>query len=413
MRVSIITKFAVRSLGRNVRRTLLSVVGIGIGCAVALFLTAFMRASNQMRVRAIAESGFGHARIVPIEWERTRDNELRLPDWEVALETARSTDGVKVAAPHARVTALLAFGTRVAGVEMVGVDPPAEQQTSRLVLAVSAGRYLRTGDRGVTVIGSTIAERLDVELDDDLLLTVVRGDGEMEYAMLRIVGIINTGSREIDGSICHITLEDLERLTGVVGAGEITLTFDDPRKTDRLAAQLEERVPEGDAVLTWKQVVPAQGADYESDRAFMNLLMGIVVVVVVLGITSAQLTAILERKREFAVLMALGMKGLQVIRLVLVETVTLGILGAAAGLLLALPPVYYTATRGLNFAAILGGDSAISGVLFDPIFYSDMGVWMIPYALFVALISTLIAAVWPAWYAFNTDPTSALSLREA
>ena len=411
MRASLISRFAVRTLGRNARRTLLSVVGVGIGCALAVFITAFMRGGMQIRVRSIAESGFGHARIAPAGWERTRDHELRLQDWQADLETARASDGVRVAAPHARSQALLAFGTQVAGVEMLGVDPPAEQQTNRLIRAIAQGRYLERGDQGATVIGSTIAERLDVELDDDLLLTVVRRDGQMQYAMLRIVGIARTGSRDIDASICHVTLADLERLTGFAGAGEITLTFEDPAEIDRLAARLRNSLLPGDVVLTWKEVLPEQGGDAASDRAFMNLLVGIVVVVVILGVTSAQLTAMLERRREFAVLMALGMKSVQVIRLVLIEAAALGALGAAAGLLLAGPLVYYTATVGIDFASLMEGDLTVSGVLFDPVLYSDMGLWMVPHAVLVALLATLVAALYPTWYVLKTDASSALSLR--
>lgn len=413
MSISLTNKFAVRTLGRSKRRTLLSVIGVGVGCAVALFLAAFMRGANEMRVRSIADSGFGHLRIAPGDWEKSRENALRLQDWRTELETARSMEGVKVAAPHARSTALLAFGTRVAGVELLGVDPPAEQAISRIARAVSEGRYLESGDRGVTVVGSAIAEGLEVELDDDLFLTVVREGGEMEYAMLRIVGIVHTGSRDLDAAICHVTLEDIQQLTGLDGAGEITITLHAARKVEQTASTLRTVIPEGDDVLTWREVQPAQGADFESDKAFTNLFVGIVVVVVMLGITSAQLTAILERRREFAVLMALGMKGIQVIRLVLVEAAALGVLGAAAGLLLAMPLVYYTATTGIDFSSFLGEAGSISGVLFDPVMYSDMGLWMIPHALFVALISTLVAALYPAWYAVKTDPTSALSLREA
>ena len=413
MSISLTTRFAVRTLGRSKRRTLLSVIGVGVGCGVALFLTAFMHGANEMRVQSIADSGFGHLRIAPGGWEKTRENDLRLQDWRKALDAVSAMEGVRVAAPHARSTALLAFGTRVAGVQLLGVDPPAEAALSRLVRAVSEGRYLKTGDEGVTVIGSTIAERLDVTLDDDLLLTVVGKGGQMAYAMLRIVGIAHTGSRDLDASICHVTLEDVERLTGLNGAGEITVTLRDLGDLDRAVSHLRTTIPEGDDVLTWKEVQPAQGADSESDKAFTNLFVGIVVIVVILGITSAQLTAILDRRREFAVLIALGMKGLQVTRLVLVEAAVLGVLGAAAGLLLAMPLVYYTATTGIDFGAVMGGETSISGVLFDPVMYSDMGLWMIPHALFVALASTLIATLYPAYYAVRTNPTSALSLREA
>jgi ABC-type lipoprotein release transport system permease subunit len=321
-------------------------------------------------------------------------------------------DGVKIATPHARSTALLAFGTKAVGVEIVGVDPVVEQKLNRLIRAIGEGRYLEPEDAGVTVIGSTVAERLDVELGDELLLSIVGKGGQMEYAMVRIVGIVRTGSREIDGSICHVALADIEMFTGYQGLGDITVLFDDPRRIGRTAAELQGALPEGDLVLTWKEIIPAQGGDMDSDRVFMTLIAGIVVVVVVLGVTSAQLTAILERKRELAVLMALGMRHFHVMRLVLIEAAVVGVLGAAAGLLLATPLVYHTSTKGFNFAALMGGDSAMSGVLFDPVFYSDMGAWMIPHALTVALVSTFIAALYPALFAVRTNPASALTLRE-
>ncbi len=413
MSTPIIAKFAVRTLGRNVRRTLLSVVGIGIGVAIAVFMTAFMRGSTQMRVRAIAESGFGHVKVVPADWDKSRDNDLRLTDWEAELAAVRATRGVKAAAPHARSTALLGFGTRVAGVEMLGVDPVAEAETSRLVRAIDEGRYLRDGDRDAVVVGRTITNRLEVELDDDLLLTVVSKGGEMEYAMLNIVGIIETGSRDMDASICHVMLEDIERLTGREGAGDISVTLDDPLQMDAAVSRLRAVVSPEDDVLTWMVVVPAQGGDYQSDKGFMNILAGTVLVVVILGIAGAQLTAVLERRREFAVLIALGMKASQVVRLILLEAVAMAVMGAAVGLLLAWFPLHETATKGIDFSTMMGGDLAMSGVLFDPIMYSVPGLWVLPYALVIAFVSTLIAAVYPAVFALRTDPTSALSLREA
>lgn len=413
MSAPLIGKYAVRTLGRNVRRTFLSVVGIGIGVAIAIFMTAFMNGSTQMRVRAIAESGFGHVMVAHSDWNVSRDSDLRLTDWEDELEAVRAMPGVKVAAPHTRTTALLAFGTRVSGVQMLGVDPAAEAASSRLVLAVSEGRYLQDGDSDVAVVGSTIADRLDVELEDDLLVTVVDAAGEMEYAMLRIVGIIDTGSRDMDASICHVTLADVERLTKLPGAGEISVTLDEPLKMDSMVPRLKEVVSPSDDVLTWMQVVPAQGGDYQSDKGFMNMLSGTVIVVVMLGIAGAQLTAILERRREFAVLIALGMKSSQVVRLILFEAVVLAVMGAAIGLLLAWWPVHYTATVGFDFSTLLGEELSMSGVLLEPIIYSIPGAWIFAHAIIIALVSTLIAAVYPAVYALRTDPTSALSLREA
>lgn len=404
-------RYALRSLGRSRRRTLLSILGVGLGCAIAVFSTAFMRGGRELRIRAISESGYGHARIVPQGWEQSRRDELRLQDGPAALAAARGLEGVEVVAAHARVQGLLAFGTRVAGVRVLGVDPLVEPRLNRLVRAIDEGRYLQPDDEGAVVVGRALVERLDVELGDDLLLTLARFDGELEYAMLRIVGIVSTGSKEIDAEICHVTLSELARLTGLEGAAEVSVAFADPQEIDALTAELAQRI-EGDAVLSWREVLPAMGGDAAGDKAFSNLFIGIVIAVVVLGVTSAQLTALLERRREFAVLMALGMKSARLLYLIFFETALVGVLGAILGLLLASPLVWYIATVGVDFSGVMGDDLAITGVFFDPIIYADMGMWMLPYSFFVGFSSTVFAALYPAWSALRQSSAAALSLRE-
>ena len=409
---SLSIRYALRSLGRSRRRTGLSILGVGLGCAIALFATAFMRGGQTMRVQAISQSGYGHLRIAPAGWEQSRRDELRLQDSAAALEAVRGLEGVAVVAPHVRVQGLLAFGTRVAGVQLLGVDPAAEPQLNRLVRTIDEGRYLQAGDEGAVVVGKALVERLDVELGDDLLLTLTRADGEMEYAMLRIVGIISTGSRTIDETICHAMLADVEKMTGLKGVAEVSVAFADPQQVAALSAELAQRV-QGDEVLTWREVLPAMRGDEAADRAFSSFFIVVVAAVVILGVTSAQLTAMLERRREFAVLMALGLGERKLVGLVLFESVFMGVLGAILGLLLALPLVWHTATAGIDFSAAMGDDMTVMGVFFDPIIYADMGLWMLPYAFGLGLCATLLAALYPAWSATRLDPAAALSQRDA
>ena len=201
MKLSISTRYAICSLRRHLRRTILAILGIGLGSAVCLFMIAFVRGEGKMMLKAAAESGAGHLRVVPAQWPETRENDLRLGDWENIRDLMRDTEGITVVTPHARTEGLLAFGTRVAGVEILAVDPDTERQTNRLVRNISQGDYLQAGATGTTVIGSALAERLDVEIDDLLMVTVAGADGEMSSAMLRIVGMAETGSEEIDSAI--------------------------------------------------------------------------------------------------------------------------------------------------------------------------------------------------------------------
>ncbi len=401
-------KYALRSQLRHPRRTALSVVGVGVGCALGMIAVAYYNGAAEMQVRAASESGAGHLRVVPSGWLDTRENTLRLPDWPAAAAAVRSVPHVRLAASRARANGLLAFGNRTAGVEVVGVEPEAERSANRIVAKGRLeGRYLRPGDRGSVVIGRSLAKRLDVGLDDDLLITL-SGRQEMRSAMLRIVGILSSGSREIDSSICHVTLEDLNGMTGYASAGEIAVLLDDYRRIESARDDLSARLPAGTSVVTWKQIHRALAANVEGDQAFIRLMSLVVVVVVILGIASAQLTAVLERRREFAVLSAVGMKARYLAGLMVLEALMTGVGGAVAALLLGMPVAYLIAVKGIDLSAVFGGELAMEGVLFDPVIYGDFGFWMVGYALAVSAAGTLAASIYPAWFAVRTHPAGAL-----
>ena len=404
---AVATRYAFRSLFRHTRRTLLSVIGVGIGCAIGLVASSYYTGAAEMQIRAVSESGGGNLRIVPEGWTESRRNSLRLSDSDAALNQALGLPGVTHVAARSRTNGLLAFGNRMVGVEIIGVQPDEERASNRIVSKSELhGRYLEAGDEGAVVIGKSLADRLDVELDDDLMVTL-SGRDEIQSAMLRIVGLLETGNRDIDSSICHVTHGRLAELSGYDGFGEISILLDDYTEIDRKHAAWRDEFGTGNAVITWREVNPAIAGNVEGDTAFINMMSFIIIVVVVLGVASAQLTSFLERRHEFGVLTALGMKGRQIVGLVLLEALMVGVGGAIAALLIGAPFAYYLATKGVNFGALVG-DLSIGNIMFDPYLYADFGPWIIGYAFIVSMTATLVASLYPAWFAARVDPAAEL-----
>ena len=407
---SVSLKYASRSLFRHTRRTILSMVGVGIGCGIALFAASWMGGAMEMQIRAASESGAGHLRIVPAGWMETREDTLRLQDAAGLLKTLESIPEVKVAAPRARTNGLLAFGNRTSGVQIVGVMPRAESASNRIVYkAQLQGRYLKEEDRGKVVIGRTLARRLDVDVDDDLFVTLV-GRDEIKSAMFQIIGILTTGSRDLDSTICHVTLGDLESLSGYPGAADISLMIGDYRDIDRMREVIAGRMPAGVEVITWQDVNPGLAGNMEGDRAFTKGLVGIIIVVVSLGIASAQLTAVLERRTEFAILSALGMKARQIVALMVVEAIVIGIGGALVGLVLGGSGAFFLHRWGIDLAGLMGEDVSVGNVLLEPHVYGGFGAWVLWQALAISVVSTVVASVYPAWLAARVDPADALRM---
>jgi ABC-type lipoprotein release transport system permease subunit len=409
MSQNVTQKYAIRSLFRHKRRTVLSVLGIGLGVAVCLTIISLVRGERKMIMRAAAECGAGHLCIVPEEWRDTRENSLRLDNWEAIREQVAAVDNVRMVTPRSRCDTLLAFGTRLTGVVAEGIDPNTEQQANRLVSNVIEGRYLKPGERNTTVVGSTIAERFRVEIGDPLMVTVSDANGDIQGALWEIVGILTTGSSDMDSTICQVSLEEMEKMTGLPGAGELVVLVDNPRRLTQTAEEIRRLLPEGTIAMTWDEIRPELAAGVKVDETWSRVVIAVVITVVFLGIASSQLAAVLERRREFAVLSALGMRSRALIRVMLTEGLILGFFGALLGLFFGVPVNLVLATRGLDFSKVLGdADMSFSNVILDPVFHGDFGWYLVPMSLWLSLTATLLSSLYPAWYASKLDPATAL-----
>jgi ABC-type lipoprotein release transport system permease subunit len=405
-------RYAARSVRRNARRTALSIVGIAVGCLLALFMEGINRGKAELFARLGASSGIGHLRIVPGGWRERRDPRLRLADWARAVAEAKAVEGVSVVTARARAQVLLAMGTHVVPAELVGVEPDLEPTTFRYVRSVTHGRYLASGESGALVLGQALAERLESALDDEIVATAVDANGDIQSALFRIVGIVATGTDESDASVCQVTRSDLERLTGLAGAGEVTIVLKDYEHVAAVQRAIEPRLAPGDVALTLPELVPDVEAHLEQDAASSRFISAVILLIVLLGVASAQLAAVLERRREFAVLSALGMSATRMVRLIVLEAMLIGTAGAIVAAAFGLPLMWRLERTGLDFSRWLGESYSFQGILLDPVIYGSFGWWIGLYVFTLAIGATILASLYPAVYAARTDPAVALRVAQ-
>jgi ABC-type lipoprotein release transport system permease subunit len=404
-------RYALRSLLRNLGRTSLSILGVGLGVGFGLIALSFIGGADTMTINAAAGGGIGHLRLAPAGWIESQDVDLRLESGPEVLEAIRETPGVRVASPRARIGTLLGLGTRSAHVPLTGVDPTSEPGTLLYVRDIPEGRYLEPDDEGAIVIGRAIARRLDAALDDELVATALDDEGQMVSMLLTVVGIAETGVREVDATIAHVVLADVERLSGLDGFAEITIIADTVPAIDGLRDRLDAELAHGtDEMLTWADVAPGLKQNIESKTGFYNVAIVVILLVVLLGVASAQLTGVLERRKEFAVLAAVGMRRWQLIRVVLTEGFAIGLGAAFLALAWAGPICWRMATYGIDLSGAYDSEEgfAFGGVLIEPIIFSAFGGWVVGAALLMSLAATVLASIYPAWFAAKTDPATAL-----
>jgi ABC-type lipoprotein release transport system permease subunit len=406
---SVTSRLALRNLTRNLRRTSLSVAGVVIGSTIALLNIGMVKGKIGLFLGNVAEGGVGHLRIVPERWPVSREPSLRLTDWRQELEALRADPEVRVATPHARIQAMLAMGTRLVGVEITGVDPETEPAAYRYVREVETGRYLNASDTHKMVVGRSIADRLRADVGDPIVVTVVDKAGEMKSEMFDLVGIVRVGSEQLENALCQVPLGDIQGLSGLSGAGDITVLLKDARAVPTFSEK--RRVPAGDIAMRWDQIMPQARAVIAMNEAIERVMTGILMLVAFLGIAGAQLTAVLERRRELAVLSAIGMGRRKMWSLMLGEGLCLGTLSCIGTLLVAGPIVYYFAAHGLR---VLPRSQSISvmGTAFSSVFHGDFGPWFFADAVGLTYGSTFLASLYPAVFAIRLSPADALRVAQ-
>ncbi len=409
--------YALASLWRTRTRTIVSLLGLGLGGMIALLTLAWMRGESHMIATSTAMSGQGYLQVVPHQWNETRDRRLRVAAYDGVAQALRARPEVTTVAPQVELEALLGMGTKIQGVGLLGVVPSEETKIRRLLSGVESGRYLDDGDKNAIVLGSELAARLEVELGDELVVTAVKPDGDMNSALLVVLGIIHSGSKTMDATIAHVPLATAIELSGRPGVSRLALLVEDPLKLEvtraPLRALVQERIPKSSPdVLTWTEVNPALVAGQKSDEAFGDLMVFVVSLLVILGITSAQLTGVLQRGREFSVLLALGMRRTTLWRLVFTEAGILGIGGGVLSLLLGAGPLWYLSQVGIDITKMMGNEGmAMGGILMDPIMRADAGPWVLIFAFSLSLFAALLGAVYPVIWSLRLDPASTLRSR--
>jgi ABC-type lipoprotein release transport system permease subunit len=253
------------------------------------------------------------------------------------------TAGVEGWAPRVVSFGLLSRDSSTKGVAILGVDPDRERAVSTLADRVKQGRFVTAGGAREIVLGQRLAENLSAQVGDELLLYSVAYSLETAYDLFQVVGILRVPNPEMDRSLAVVSLADAQDFY-VYGdrVSEVAVLAGNADRAPAIRDSLERSLASVPAeVHTWNETMPELVQFIFLDDAGMYIMLAILVIVVGFGILNTILMAVLERKREFGVLLALGLRPRSVFRIVYLESLLLAAVGLAIGLVVALPLVLY------------------------------------------------------------------------
>lgn len=338
----------------------------------------------------------GHLQVQAPGYKDDAKMRQSVPAIEAVAADLRDALGADTVAARAAGFALASSDERSYGIRVYGVQPGFEPLVSSIPGLVKRGKFLSDPVADEIVIGSVLARNLRADVGDELTLIGSGRDGSFAATVVTIVGVFDSGMAELDRSIAEMPLETFQAVFAMGDQGhEIAIAAPDLFAVNTVVRQVRERLPAGGGLVVhdWDALQPGLQQAIEADMAGAWFMYGVLIVLVAFSVLNTQLMSVLERTKEFGIIMSLGVKPARIGRLVLLETALMGGLGLALGVLGGGLLTYWLSLVGFSYPGLedMAGQFNLPGRIYPSL--SAMSAMIGPTVVF---IGTMIAALYPA-----------------
>lgn len=395
-----------RNVLRNRRRSLITATSVTIGLAAMIFLWGFVDGMNRQMVDNTTRFFAGDMQVHLKGYHDDPSLDLTIADPDRLLRAVRGHPGVAAASVRMEGSALASSGDKARGVRFVGVRPDEEARVTALASALIMGDPLSDSARGV-LIGEKLASALAVQPGDDLVFVGQAYDGSIASGRFPVRGVFRTKIEELDGYVAVMPIEAVREFYAAPdGATTIALRLDDLDEVAAAGASIASGLGERFEVLGWPRLLPMVAVSVRFHEVFGYVVLLVFFVVVAAAVANPVLIAVLERTREFGTMLALGMSAGRLLRLVLLESLLIGIVGLLAGNVIGVAATSYFESAGIDLGAFEAGMRTMPGLsdYVFPVVRADRSVMLSGFVIAV----TFLAALYPAAKAAKLDPIEAI-----
>jgi putative ABC transport system permease protein len=395
-----------RNVLRNRRRSAITISSIAIGLAAMTFLWGVIDGMNGQMVRNTTRYFAGDAQIHLKGYHDDPTLDLAMQDAARLLQAAREHPEVAAASMRLEGKALASRGDKSRGVLIAGVSPQDEARVTILFDAIVEGGPLADGVPGV-LVGEKLAEALRVRAGEDLVFVGQAYDGSLASARFPVRGVFRSSIDELDGFVAIVTLDAAREFYAAPGgATGVVLSLRNADRLEAVRASLQARVGERYEVLGWQILLPMVAVSTRFHEVVSYVVLLVFFVVVAAAVANPILMAVLERTREFGIMLAVGMSRRRLLGLVFLESVLLGAAGLVLGNVLGLAVTGYFGATGINVGAFEAGLRTMPG-LSNVIYPALVPERSLMLSALVFAIACLMA-VYPAAKAAGLDPVQAI-----
>ncbi|MBD3183867.1 FtsX-like permease family protein [Candidatus Poribacteria bacterium] len=399
-------KLAWRNIFRNKRRTIIAATAISIGLAALIFTDALVRGMEENMVHSATASFLGEGQIHAEGFRITHEAELTINNLDSVLSKLKDDKDVKYFTPRTMTFGMITSAANLSSVNVVGILPDTEKHLSQIDDAMTEGEYLSNDNKNSVVIGSKLAEILEVGLGDRVVLTVSQAEtSDLSQNMFRVGGIYHFNIKEMDSGMVFVHISKAQEMLALDGGiHEIAVRFNEPGYGRNEKSPFWDKYSQNkNKAVSWTQILPQLEGAFRMFRLSTYITGIILFAAVAFGIVNTLFMSIYERMFEFGVLRAVGTRRTRLGSLIVFEAAFLSIISIILGSLLGLIVTYITTKTGIDYRGI-----EITGVTVRELLYPVLNTRQFTLYPFWVFVFTTLTGIYPAWHAAKMRPAESM-----
>ncbi len=401
---------SIRNLLRNRRRTTITLLTMVFGIGVLTLLSALNDGwLSQMKTNFIL-SYTGHVQIHARGFEATQNLRESIPEPDEVTRLMQSYAEISGWTQRIRTSGLASHGGSSAGIQIMATDSEQETWVTSMYEHVPEGEWLRPGVSRDLLLGITLAQTLGARIGDRIILMAQRPSGEMVSEVFFLTGVLQTGAPQIDRTLALISLNTAQSwLSMGKSVTDIVIRADRHEDTDEIVRLFKQQLSEKHyEIMPWQDLDPMVRQWLQFSDAYGFVIILVVVILVLTEILNTMLIALHERQKELGVIVAIGTTRRQVFSMLLLEAVTLILIGAGLGYLAGSLTVYLFSESGIDLTNF---SNAFHFFYMNPVIHPELTQASAVRILGATLLAALLAGIYPAWKATRLRLGQALRIQ--
>lgn len=398
---------AFRNTFRQKRRTLFTGLSIVGGFALAVIFIGWADGSYNNIIDQFTRTRLGHIQIHEKSYLDRPSLYKTFDDVSKIGAILDRTKGVESWAPRVYSAGLAAVGDKSVGVQIIGIDPQREARTTRFDRKIVEGRAFQSSQACEAVLGRGLAEILNARLGDKIVLLSQGADGSIAEDQYILVGLASTGDGLTDRTAYYLPLVTAQEYL-VLGekVHEIAAVVSRLSRVQAISHTLSLNIQDSTlSVAPWQVFAKSFYDAMKADKAGMWVMLLVIVIIVAVGVLNTVLMSVLERRREYGLLKALGTKPRRIVRLVLLEVIILSALSMVIGSGLGLGANAILSRYGIKFSSGL----TYGGMVFDTM-KSEINLRSFTIPALTVIVSAVLVSLIPALKASRTEPARTMRM---